>query len=419
MNNIDEAYFLTLTLRDSGVEQRVYLDGNTVRQTINIPEPEVVAAQTPAPEPMQPAGTIRPGAMQGEMSAIPQTQFERSLQTLGKSLEVAGQMVDKAAPGSINDLLEELRIKAKVPVIGDLRLRDVIPFIGGTEEVEGRTGQMTTKEVGTPQALQMAGRGESLTTGTGLTTQMKPDVKAATLDVGLTAAPLAKPAARAAKRVLDATKDLPVGLSIKDVSQVKLADNLVVDVAPAERSKNFKNWFGDSKVVDDKGQPLMLFHGTKTFFDVFKPSSRGAQGPGIYFTDSPKEAGMYTRSSTSGGENVVPVYISMKNPLRVKGDQNVFDMVGAGDDNLVDVLKKKGYDGIIWENKESPWSRKIMQEAGLEATGDTTHYVVFDPKQIKSAIGNKGTFNPNDPNILRGAAVAPAVPAAMQDKENK
>lgn len=242
MNNIDEAYFLTLTLRESGAEQRVYIDGNTVRQTINIPEPEVTAPQAKAPEPMQAIGTVRPGAMQGEMMAIPQTQLERSLQTLGKSLEVAGQMVDKAAPGSINDLLEELRIKAKVPVIGDLRLRDVIPFIGGTEEVEGPSGQMTTKEVGTPQALQMAGRGESLITGSGFATQMKPDVKAATLDVGLTAAPFAKPAARAAKRVLDATKDLPVGLSVKEVKPI------------ADDSRSLIAGFVDKTKVDQTGR---------------------------------------------------------------------------------------------------------------------------------------------------------------------
>lgn len=220
MNNIDEAYRLTLTLRESGAEQRIYLDGNTVRQTINIPEPEVQVPQIDIQKPIEPAGTVRPGAMQGEMRAIPQTQLERSLQTLGKSLEIAGQMVDKAAPGSINDLLEELRIKAKVPVIGDLRLRDVIPFIGGTEEVEGPGGQMGTKEVGTPQALQMAGRGESLTTGTGLTTQMKPDVKAATLDVGLTAAPFVKPIGQAVVKAAKATKDLPVGLSIKGVEPI-------------------------------------------------------------------------------------------------------------------------------------------------------------------------------------------------------
>lgn len=168
----------------------------------------------PAPEP---AGTVRPGAMQGEMRAIPQTQLERSVGTLGESLQSAGQLIDQYAPGSLNDFLKLLRINKDVPGIGELRLRDVIPFVGGTEQVEGPDGRMITKEVGTPQALQMFGRGESLTTGTGFTTEMKPDVKAAALDVGLTAAPFAKQAGQAVVKAVKATEGLPVGMSTKAV----------------------------------------------------------------------------------------------------------------------------------------------------------------------------------------------------------
>lgn len=362
------------------------------------------------PEPTPVAGTVRPGAMQGEMRAIPQTRIEKVLETAGVTLEQFGQELDKLGKVSIGGV--------------EIGLRDLLPFVGSTEKVEDpRTGETVTKEVGTPQALKMAGRGESLTTGTGFTTQMKPDVKAAAMDVGLTVAPVAKKAGQAAvkagKKVLDATKDLPVGLSIKDVGAVKLADDLTVDVAPAVRTKNFKNWFGDSKVVDDQGKPIVLYHGTKTSFDVFKPSKHGAQGPGIYFTDNPKEAGMYTRGLEDSGQNIVPVYVSMKNPLRVGPGDNVFEMIGASDDNIVDVLKSKGYDGIIWDRVEDPWSIKVMKDAGLDPTGNSRHFVVFDPTQIKSAIGNVGTFDPKNPSIIRGAAAAPAVPAAMQDEETK
>jgi hypothetical protein len=31
-------------------------------------------------------------------------------------------------------------------------------------------------------------------------------------------------------------------------------------------------------------------------------------------------------------------------------------------------------------------------------------YAVFSPTQIKSAVSNRGTFDPNDPNILHGLA---------------
>ena len=36
------------------------------------------------------------------------------------------------------------------------------------------------------------------------------------------------------------------------------------------RSNEFKEWFGDSKVVDDKGKPMVVYHGTDKNFDQFK-----------------------------------------------------------------------------------------------------------------------------------------------------
>lgn len=34
-------------------------------------------------------------------------------------------------------------------------------------------------------------------------------------------------------------------------------------------SEAFKRWFGDSKVVDENGQPLVVYHGTSEEFDTF------------------------------------------------------------------------------------------------------------------------------------------------------
>ena len=33
--------------------------------------------------------------------------------------------------------------------------------------------------------------------------------------------------------------------------------------------QNFWNWFDGSKVVDEKGRPLVVYHGTKDTFDIF------------------------------------------------------------------------------------------------------------------------------------------------------
>lgn len=154
----------------------------------------------PSLPPQQVAGTVRPGAMQAEARAIPQSDLERLAQQAGMGLEGLGQWFDKNVPESLNDLVGK-----EVPIIGEMRLRDLIPFVGSTMDVQDPlTGRITRQEFGTPQALQMFGRGESLTTGTGMTTQMKPDVKAAAgeLIVGpaLQGAGMAAKAARKSSR---------------------------------------------------------------------------------------------------------------------------------------------------------------------------------------------------------------------------
>lgn len=65
------------------------------------------------------------------------------------------------------------------------------------------------------------------------------------------------------------------------------------------RTDEFKKWFGDwendsenaSKVVDENGEPLVVYHGTPNNFDKFKIADRiisgyGIKEYGIYFTDS-------------------------------------------------------------------------------------------------------------------------------------
>ena len=53
---------------------------------------------------------------------------------------------------------------------------------------------------------------------------------------------------------------------------------------------SFLNWFGDwvndptnaSKVVDENGEPLLVFHGTNKVFSVFKFGSPDTTGGGYY-----------------------------------------------------------------------------------------------------------------------------------------
>ena len=139
----------------------------------------------------------------------------------------------------------------------------------------------------------------------------------------------------------------------------------------------FKEWFGKSKVVDENGEPLRVYHGTKAEFQEFQRSRGGEFGSGMYFSERPDSARMFGDFQTGQTETrIIPVYLNLKNPL-LTNDRNV--PRGAGIKQLI----KKGYDGVI----------------GTTPNGEK-QYVAFSPEQIKSATGNRGTFDAGDPNML-------------------
>lgn len=94
----------------------------------------------------------------------------------------------------------------------------------------------------------------------------------------------------------------------------------------------FKNWFGDSKVVDKNRNPLVVYHGGGNKIDSFtKTSSRGNLGI-AYFTDNPEVASKYAIGGGISNDievydtpyinnerapQVTPVYLSINNLLNL------------------------------------------------------------------------------------------------------
>jgi hypothetical protein len=196
------------------------------------------------------------------------------------------------------------------------------------------------------------------------------------------------------------------------VDMFKLGDQKVQEFAQPVRyslrntdTPAFKQWFGDSKVVDKKGDPLVVYHGTDKTFDAFNLRKRGSrvgfQDDGFYFSDSPGTATTYATMDVYSGAlgkkkdayleptdffkrflsrlglvesapQVVPAFLSIKNPYKTTGAR----MPGRRE------LIKQGYDGIQYTQYDG-----------------TTHWVAFEPTQIKSSIGNIGTFDPENPDI--------------------
>ena len=160
-------------------------------------------------------------------------------------------------------------------------------------------------------------------------------------------------------------------LLAKDVKYASKDEFLysIGEVKQATDTKAFKEWFDDSKVVDEDGKPLLMYHATKSEFSEFDTKRRAIAGEGSFFSSTPSE------SFASGeGGNIMPVYLSIKNP-------KVIEVGRDNDDILKAKFIREGYDGAILT-----WDGRILTA------------VAFYPEQIKSQF-NKGTFSRDTGNI--------------------
>lgn len=186
------------------------------------------------------------------------------------------------------------------------------------------------------------------------------------------------------KGILGARSDAAVlkGLqAVLDGNGQRLSKKMLTDLASFNAIENnqtdtpeFKAWFGDSKVVDENGQPLVVYHSTTADFDTFDTTRRAIGGEGSWFSSTPSSS-----PATEEGSNIMPVYLSLQNP-------KVIDLMRESDDVLKKKFIEQGYDGVV------------MKRDGKIATA-----VAFYPTQIKSATGNQGTFDPANPDIRRSS----------------
>ena len=164
---------------------------------------------------------------------------------------------------------------------------------------------------------------------------------------------------------------------------------------PQVDTPQFKRWFGNSKVVGPDGQPLVVYHGSEKDFSTFSKDSVPARWRdkerlnGFFFSADP-QYGYIQRSS-----NVYPVFLRIENPYFIDRSEKM-EGLNAWDSaaEWIDGLRSQGYDGIIWGDPDN------LRKPPRGAWGDDRSQIfVFEPTQIKSAIGNIGTFDPTNPDI--------------------
>jgi hypothetical protein len=213
-------------------------------------------------------------------------------------------------------------------------------------------------------------------------------------------------------------------------------------------NSNFKNWFGNSKVVDNQGNPMVVFHGTKSPVQKFSKKRTGfgstilgnyeVERYGIFAAEDSRLANEFVTSGDydheeNFGHSIIPLFMKIESPLdtikmyytdalfntveewgnnhkewfdnkndeyngyrlaRILGDMwgskmwMLFDKDDGNDPEMwISMLKDLDYDGV-----------RLYERSELE---NNISWVAFEPDQVKSAIGNQGTFNSNEMDIYK------------------
>src|ERR1017187_3014153 len=202
----------------------------------------------------------------------------------------------------------------------------------------------------------------------------------------------------------------------------ELGEKKAYEVAAKTHSKAFKEWFGNSKVVDKNGQPLVVYHGTGEDIDEISKEF----GNGFWTGDK--------RAAKEFGD-VIPAFLKIEKTKIIDfkgGDYNSYPVGFRNEDG--DFYE---YDPYYEDISFDEYLNKYLEERDLKPSdvevqygGDEgfsngsadilvrsaqlskkydgaifkdvsftgNNYIAFDPTQIKS-ISNQGTFDKKNADI--------------------
>ena len=190
--------------------------------------------------------------------------------------------------------------------------------------------------------------------------------------------------------------------------------NLSAEQYALVRTPEFKAWFGDwendpqnaSKVVDENGEPLVVYHGSNKKFNVFKNSEDGSFGKGIYFHADKNIANGYTDKYDTNS-TIYNVFLNIKKPYIF------FEKIdGLGNPTFYEKFLKD--EDLRWSSKSDFYATKNLLEnydgafySRFEKLSEKykktnlpkLEYVVYFPNQIKLADGSNTTFDAANPDI--------------------
>lgn len=235
--------------------------------------------------------------------------------------------------------------------------------------------------------------------------------------------------------------------------------DLAGDTSAQTFTPAFDRWFGPSKVVNPDGSPKRVFHGTMGDFNEFEKTL----DIGFHFGTVDQANEIFGRKRN--GRNIIPAYLSIRNPLRLTGDprawmtdyvvkhaipagilspEEIVELVAAGEVTLAaaraesqalcdlrgiprledkdwmpilskhnagslsqvrEVLESKGFDGLVYVNK---------YEGKRSSKEDS--WVAFRSSQIKSTTGNNLEYDSSCDDIRFSVSFGPESPIAQNQR---
>lgn len=211
------------------------------------------------------------------------------------------------------------------------------------------------------------------------------------------------------------------------------------------KTNAFKRWFGESPIVDTDGRPRVVYTSNKADVTTFDPArsgeNTGFKSGVIAFSGRPDTAETYSsrlsteadialterqaplfrelgsasgrrsreilkeietqnRDAATANASTYPAFLSLQRPL----------IVDMGGDILTPARQAKEIAKAKGSGNDGVWLKNAIDTYGFDVTRGKPKpddiFLVFEPTQIKSSIGNTGAFDPMDPDIRRSLAPA-------------
>ena len=218
--------------------------------------------------------------------------------------------------------------------------------------------------------------------------------------------------------------------SIKRAMMVaKLLKSDEGSLPPEEYTANLSKFMEGAHpdMFNDDGSPKTFYHGTKHDFSEFKPPV-GHGGltyvsPLPAFVNEHMGVRYYDKNQQSfvrgyGKQSrVLPVHVNVKNPFDYENPQHMQKLVDYLDKNHPYFFEYNNLENLEqghWRSLEQPEIFNALKPLGHDSMYVGENYydsnrspktvknlAIINPKAIKSALGNRGTFDPNEADITK------------------